>query len=325
MSNDLALVEKAQDIAQKFDAKKMALLRMQLAPDLTDDEFTEFAAVCITSGLNPVLREIYAIKRGGKMTIQTGIDGYRKLAHSTGRYHSSRIAWCGEDGVWRDVWLSDKPPMAAKCLVGTTDGGQFEGIAHWREFYARDNAGRPTGMWARMPANQLAKCAEAQALRRAFPAEFKGIYIEDEMHQADNPPLQPRGRAAARQMMQDGTMMQNAKGNPDPWMLQLKEQVKAWGRSMSDLEELFQSSPITVNAMRQWAAQLPQGKDPFDEACKWLRARMPQSESHAAVDPATGEIVIEGEAREVPPQEPPPGDVPFGDEPPAATELPFED
>ena len=286
MSNELTVVQPQQQAVEVWDEQKLALMHEQLAPDLSPSEFALFVEVCQATGLNPITREIYAIARGSgpnrKVTYQTGIDGYRKLAHSTGRYHSSRIAWCGEDGVWRDVWLSDKPPLAAKCIVGTTDGGQFDGIAHWREFYARDNADRPTGMWARMPANQLAKCAEAQALRRAFPAAFKGIYVEDEMHQADNPPLQvePRGRGAAREMMRDGTMAAKAKqaAQPEQWMVELREQVQAWDKSMADLAPLFGASPVTVGAMRRWAESLPEGEDPFAVALKWLREQMANEE-----------------------------------------------
>ena len=45
--------------------------------------------VAVRSGLDPFARQIFAVKRnsgrgGQKMTIQTGIDGYRSIASRTG-------------------------------------------------------------------------------------------------------------------------------------------------------------------------------------------------------------------------------------------------
>ena len=61
-------------------------VREVLAPDLSGDELKLFAMVAARSGLDPFAKQIYAVKRKGRVTFQTGIDGYRSIAARTGMY-----------------------------------------------------------------------------------------------------------------------------------------------------------------------------------------------------------------------------------------------
>ena len=55
----------------------------------------------------------------------------------------------------------------------------FPGVARFASF-APQKDGKPTGQWASMPDHMVAKCAEAQALRRAFPHDLAGTQTTDE-------------------------------------------------------------------------------------------------------------------------------------------------
>jgi phage recombination protein Bet len=158
------------------------------------------------TGLDPAARQIYSIARWDpqanreKFTIQTGIDGYRLIARRAANDRSETISygeteWCGEDGVWRDVWLSKSPPAAARTTV-LRNGQAFPAVALYDEYVQTKRGGEPNRMWSSMPANQLAKCAEALALRKAFPQELAGVYTDDEMGTSGEP-ARPRAERSA--------------------------------------------------------------------------------------------------------------------------------
>ncbi len=156
------------------------LIASTIAPGCNADELRLFAYACQRSGLDPFSKQIYAIKRGGKLTIQTSIDGLRAIAERTGELDGSTTEWCGDDGQWSDVWLGSKPPAAAKTTIWRKGSSHpFVGVARFADY----NAGQ--GLWSKMPATMIAKCSEALALRKAFPANLSGLYSADEMEQAE--------------------------------------------------------------------------------------------------------------------------------------------
>ena len=175
----------SQTAVAQFTGDQLGIIRATVAKGTTPDQFRLFIEVCKYHGLNPFARQIYAVVRGTQMTIQTSIDGYRLLAERSGKY-AGQIGpqWCGEDGQWVDVWLSDSPPAAARIGVLRKDFSQPTwGIAKYKSYVQQG----PT--WLKMPDVMLAKCAESLALRKAFPAEMSGIYTKEEMDQADNDTL----------------------------------------------------------------------------------------------------------------------------------------
>jgi phage recombination protein Bet len=165
-----------------YDNDQIALIKSKIAVDATNDELKLFLYQCERTGLDPFARQIYSIKRSGKHQTQVSIDGARLIAQRTGRYGGQDGPWwCGEDGVWTDVWLKKENPAAARVVVFLLGVDRpTPGVALWRE-YKPDSS----PMWNKMPALMLAKCAEMLALRKAFPQELSGLYAAEEMAQAD--------------------------------------------------------------------------------------------------------------------------------------------
>ena len=174
-----------------------------------------FFHTCKRTGLDPFARQIYMIRRDGKQTMQTGIDGLRLIAQRTAERTGETFGyedthWCGEDGVWRDVWLAKEPPAAAKATV-IRNGQRFPFVALFGEYVQRKRDGDITKMWTEKGALMLAKCAEAGALRKAFPQDLSGIYAADEMAHQDTP-AQP---AAPSVTASDFTAAPPAPAGPD--------------------------------------------------------------------------------------------------------------
>lgn len=223
MTTDIAVRGQTSDLAitdgQTFwTDKQIAGLRALGVENAGNGDLAVFFHQSVRTGLDPFAKQIYMIGRwsreGTKWTIQTGIDGYRLIARRAvdARRESLEYEdtlWCGEDGRWGDVWLSAQPPAAAKVTV-LRDGRRFSAVALWREYVQtvkdkQTGEMKPNSMWERMGSGQLAKCAEALALRKAFPQDLSGIYTDEEMGQADSRAAveQPRRAPEQRAMASD--------------------------------------------------------------------------------------------------------------------------
>lgn len=176
----------------RYDREQVELLKRTVAKGATDDQFALFMTIAQRRKLDPFAKQIWCVLRKSgsvtEMAVQTAIDGFRLIAQRTGEYDGQdKALWCGEDGVWKDVWLSDKPPAAAMVLVYRKGVSRpFPGIAHLKGYAAYKDDGKTlAAKWGQMPEHMLAKCAEALAFRKAFPEELSGVYTDDEMDHAN--------------------------------------------------------------------------------------------------------------------------------------------
>lgn len=195
--------------ARRYDGPQLNLIRRTVAADCTPDEFDLFVEVARNTGLDPFRRQIYAVvynknakdQSKRKMSIITGIDGFRAVAARNGNYRPDEDEY--HITVDESLKHPDTNPLGIeKCTVKVWKMGPdrewypITGTAYWHEFAplkqewawdSKTNKKRPTdkwelsGQWPKMPKLMIAKCAEAQALRRGWPEDLSGIYAPEEM------------------------------------------------------------------------------------------------------------------------------------------------
>lgn len=197
MTKELTKTNGTTSIAEMgWNQEQVDLIKRTICKGTTDDEFKVFLYAAKRTGLDPFARQIYAVKRWDSkekkevMSIQTGIDGYRLIADRTGLYAGSEEEPPQEcdSAECKDCDSIGDHPRSITVTVYKLVGGQkvgFAATARWREYCQRSKEGAVSFMWGKMPYLMLSKCAEALALRKAFPAELSGIYTHEEMGQAD--------------------------------------------------------------------------------------------------------------------------------------------
>lgn len=171
---------------KQLTADDLQILKSTKFKGFDDAEIAYSAKIANQLALSPFLNQVHFVKRKNKdgsysIAAQTGIDGFRLTAQRAGGY-----AGCDEtDYEYMPSDQLKKKPIKAKVTVYRLVEGvrcAFSGEARWDEFY------NPVGgQWDKMPHVMLSKCAESQALRKAFPAELSGLHTDEEMDQASAP------------------------------------------------------------------------------------------------------------------------------------------
>ena len=238
--NNIALYEPKGNIVPLFDNKKLDLLKSTICKGSSDEEFELFLHACQRTGLDPFMRQIYAVKRWDSvsrretMTIQTGIDGYRLIAERTGKYSPGREPTYQYDEKGQII------SSTAYVKKQTSDGTWHEvaATAFFNEYCQRTKEGKPTRFWMQLGHAMIAKCAEALALRKAFPGDLSGIYTKEEMQQADTVEVIQDHIADANKMIQE------------PVKIEVKPEIKFISKDeweslsviISQCDESFQNS-----------------------------------------------------------------------------------
>lgn len=164
----------SKDLAVKTpDDKMLSALRNSVAPGLTNEEFRLFAEMVRSTGLNPITKEIWAIKAGGRLQLMTGINGFLRIANSHPAYDGMEVSyeWDGKQLVSCTVKVHRKDRKYPSVAT-----------AYMSEY------SKPSPIWKTMPSIMLSKCAKSLAIREAFIQELGGFYTQEEMPADFAPP-----------------------------------------------------------------------------------------------------------------------------------------
>lgn len=180
MATEALIVSERPDRQIVITSEQTDLIKATIAKDATDAELALFFYDCKRRGVHPLDKLIHFTKRKGKYTPVTSIDYFRSRAAETTNHMGT------DDAVFRGTPRGED--FEASVTVYRMVQGEkcpFTATARWMEYLPESGS---DFMWLKMPHGQLAKCAEALALRKAFPQELQDLHTFEEMDQASRDP-----------------------------------------------------------------------------------------------------------------------------------------
>ncbi len=176
----MSAIVKHEEGPLAFSDHQMRMIRDSFCSGASDQEFAVLMEIARVRRLNPLLKQIHFVKRWNSQlkrevwTSQTSIDGMRALAEHTGKY-------AGQDEP-EYVYNDDGSILCSKVRVYRHDWERpAVGVAYWSEYVQTTKDGGVTQFWRDKPHVMIGKCAEAIALRKAFPEDLSGLYAQEEM------------------------------------------------------------------------------------------------------------------------------------------------
>jgi phage recombination protein Bet len=174
-----------------FSPAQEQIIRRSFLAGASDEEAAVLLEVARLRNLNPITRQIHFVKRStwnpetrareDVWAFQVSIDGLRALAERTGEYEGTDEPETVEDA--RGL------PLVSRVRVWRRGRTRpFVGVARFAEYAQTKADGSLTKMWKEKPFLMLEKCAEALALRRAFPEDLGSLLEPAELESDERAP-----------------------------------------------------------------------------------------------------------------------------------------
>jgi phage recombination protein Bet len=184
-------------VAWELDQKELDIYRKHYAPESTTDiEWDIFLETCRAYRVSPLRKQIYIVSRYDSVKKrmvnlpQVSIGTLRLMALRTNEFEgTTEPEWGDEEGNWYTLWPKRLGAYPYASRIGVYRKGFRTpkwGVAYFHEMAQKKRDGTYTKFWLEMGIHMILKCAEADALRGAFEEECGGIYLHEEMNQADS-------------------------------------------------------------------------------------------------------------------------------------------
>lgn len=240
MTNELTTVNNGS--MTTFPEEKIDLIKRTVAKNTTNEQLALFLHQARRTGLDPLSRQIHCVLRWNNrtqqrdMSIQVAIDGYRLIADRTGKYAGSDD-YQFNNGMtqYQHLTSGERFPQTATVTVYKIVASHrvpFTATAQWDAYYPGDKQGF---MWKKMPYLMLGKCAEALALRKAFPAELSGVYVREEMEQAGFTEVEPP--------TVEGEIVKDEQPEQEEKKTEVADDKKTYWQALTDTEKKIYKHP----------------------------------------------------------------------------------
>lgn len=181
-------------ITKQTEQDLIQVLQNSLYPGASIGSVQMVLNYCTAAGLDPMQKPVHIVpiwdakSKQMRDVVMPGIGLYRTQAARSGNYAGVSEAEYGPDTTEKLGGVEITYPawckVSVKRLLPNGQVAEFSATERWKENYAvkggQEKSIAPNAMWQKRPYAQLAKCAEAQALRKAFP-EFGSAATADEM------------------------------------------------------------------------------------------------------------------------------------------------